>query len=106
MERYLEPIIRLYIYRIEALELSRIFNHFLVKDVLLNFFIEEFKRKELIVRNYDKITALYERLSRDDGLQGERNSIINQKKNLENIGVPIINFFSSNLTDSKDVTIA
>ena len=29
-----------------------------------------------------------------------------QKKNLENIGVPIINFFSPKLTDSKDVTIA
>jgi DNA invertase Pin-like site-specific DNA recombinase len=30
-----------------------------------------------------KITALYERLSRDDDLQGESNSIINQKKILE-----------------------
>ncbi len=30
-----------------------------------------------------KITALYERLSRDDGLQGESNSISNQKKLLE-----------------------
>ena len=30
-----------------------------------------------------KITALYERLSRDDDLQGESNSIINQKKYLE-----------------------
>lgn len=30
-----------------------------------------------------KITALYERLSRDDELQGESNSIINQKKYLE-----------------------
>ena len=29
-----------------------------------------------------------------------------QKKNLENIGVPIINFFSPKLTDPKDVTIA
>ena len=29
------------------------------------------------------ITALYERLSRDDELQGESNSIINQKKILE-----------------------
>ena len=30
-----------------------------------------------------KITALYERLSRDDDLNGESNSIINQKKYLE-----------------------
>lgn len=30
-----------------------------------------------------KITALYERLSRDDELQGESNSIINQKSYLE-----------------------
>ena len=31
----------------------------------------------------NKITALYERLSRDDELQGDSNSIINQKKMLE-----------------------
>lgn len=30
-----------------------------------------------------KITALYERLSRDDELAGDSNSIINQKKYLE-----------------------
>lgn len=55
-----------------------------MKNVLLNsFFIEEFERKEVIVRNYEKITALYERLSRDDELQGESNSIVNQKKILE-----------------------
>ena len=55
-----------------------------MKDVLLNsFFIEEFERKEVIVRNYEKITALYERLSRDDELQGESNLIVNQKKILE-----------------------
>ncbi|HFR2866086.1 TPA: DUF4368 domain-containing protein [Streptococcus agalactiae] len=35
------------------------------------------------MRNFEKITALYERLSRDDELQGESNSIINQKKILE-----------------------
>ena len=35
------------------------------------------------MRNYEKITALYERLSRDDELQGEDNSIVNQKKTLE-----------------------
>lgn len=55
-----------------------------MKDVLLNsFFIEEFERKEVIVRNYEKIIALYERVSRDDELQGESNSIVNQKKILE-----------------------
>ena len=32
---------------------------------------------------HEKITALYERLSRDDEMQGESNSIINQKKFLE-----------------------
>ena len=31
------------------------------------------------MRNYEKITALYERLSRDDEVQGESNSIVNQK---------------------------
>ena len=35
------------------------------------------------MRNYEKISALYERLSRDDELQGESNSIMNQKKILE-----------------------
>lgn len=30
-----------------------------------------------------KITALYERLSRDDELAGESNSIVNQKRMLE-----------------------
>lgn len=34
-------------------------------------------------RTFDRITALYERLSRDDELQGESNSISNQKKYLE-----------------------
>ena len=33
---------------------------------------------------YQKITALYERLSRDDDLAGESNSIVNQKEMLEN----------------------
>ena len=31
----------------------------------------------------EKITALYERLSRDDLLEGDSNSIINQKRMLE-----------------------
>ena len=34
-----------------------------------------------------KITALYERLSRDDEQQGESNSIVNQKKYLEDYAV-------------------
>ena len=55
-----------------------------MKNVLLNsFFIEAFERKEVIMRSYEKIIALYERLSRDDELQGESNSIVNQKKILE-----------------------
>lgn len=33
--------------------------------------------------SFEKITALYERLSRDDELEGESNSIVNQKKILE-----------------------
>ena len=35
------------------------------------------------MRQGEKITALYERLSRDDELQGESNSISNQKRQLE-----------------------
>ena len=35
------------------------------------------------IRQTEKITALYERLSRDDDLDGDSNSIINQKKMLE-----------------------
>ena len=37
----------------------------------------------MVKSNQGKITALYERLSRDDELQGESNSILNQKKYLE-----------------------
>lgn len=44
-------------------------------------FILSFRKKKL--RNIEKITALYERLSRDDELQDESNSIVNQKKLLE-----------------------
>lgn len=36
-----------------------------------------------MAKSSKKITALYERLSRDDELQGESNSIVNQKKYLE-----------------------
>ena len=35
------------------------------------------------MRKNEKITALYERLSRDDDQQGESNSISNQKSYLE-----------------------
>ena len=35
----------------------------------------------------NKITALYERLSRDDELRGDSNSIINQKKMLEKFAI-------------------
>ena len=42
------------------------------------------------MRNFEKITALYERLSRDDELEGESNSIVNQKKILKNMQVRII----------------
>ena len=36
------------------------------------------------------VTALYERLSRDDELQGESNSISNQKKMLMGCRIPFI----------------
>lgn len=36
-----------------------------------------------MIRQSDKITALYCRLSRDDELQGESNSIVNQKRILQ-----------------------
>lgn len=31
------------------------------------------------IRDFDRVTALYERLSKDDEQQGESNSILNQK---------------------------
>lgn len=37
------------------------------------------KEEQKIMRQSDKITALYCRLSRDDELQGDSNSIVNQK---------------------------
>jgi len=39
---------------------------------------------QLKTKEEKKITALYERLSRDDDLAGESNSIVNQKEMLEN----------------------
>ena len=38
------------------------------------------KEEQDFMRQSDKITALYCRLSRDDELQGDSNSIVNQKK--------------------------
>ena len=35
------------------------------------------------IRDLNRITALYERLSKDDEQQGESNSILNQKKYLQ-----------------------
>ena len=40
------------------------------------------KEEKDFMRQSDKITALYCRLSRDDELQGDSNSIVNQKNNL------------------------
>ena len=37
------------------------------------------EQEENMKRQSDKITALYERLSRDDELQGDSNSIVNQE---------------------------
>ena len=37
----------------------------------------------------EKITALYERLSRDDEMVGDSNSIVNQKKMLEDYAKPM-----------------
>lgn len=45
-------------------------------------FLKIIPAKEEIVLN-EKITALYERLSRDDDQEGESNSIVNQKRYLE-----------------------
>ena len=35
------------------------------------------------IRDFDRVTALHERLSKDDEQQGESNSILNQKRFLE-----------------------
>ena len=42
----------------------------------------------------EKITPLYERLSRDDELQGESNSISNQKQMLEDFALSLIHIFN------------
>ena len=48
------------------------------------------KGAETMLRQSDKITALYCRLSRDDELQGDSNSIVNQKAILRNTQKKII----------------
>ncbi len=40
-----------------------------------------------MVKTEGRYTALYERLSRDDEIQGTSNSILNQKKYLEDYAV-------------------
>jgi DNA invertase Pin-like site-specific DNA recombinase len=50
---------------------------------LLNFINPIFEKGGASVKRTGKITPLYERLSRDDELQGESNSISNQKRLLE-----------------------
>lgn len=49
-------------------------------------FFSIMKGAEKIAKD-NRITALYERLSRDDEMQGESNSITNQKKYLEDYAV-------------------
>ena len=51
-----------------------------------------------IIRNFDRVTALYERLPKDDEQQGESNSILNQKRFLEDFarksGMKNIKYFT------------
>ena len=47
------------------------------------------KGAENMLRQSGKITALYCRLSRDDELQGDSNSIVNQKAKRVNISAQI-----------------
>lgn len=49
------------------------------------------------------ITALYERLSRDDELQGESNSIVNQKKILEEYAAKNNLTNTIHFTDAADI---
>mgnify|MGYP001168544713 FL=1 len=50
------------------------------------------------IRDFDRVTALYERLSKDDEQQGESNSILNQKRFLEDFarksGMKNIKYFT------------
>lgn len=51
-----------------------------------------------IIRDFDRVTALYERLPKDDEQQGESNSILNQKRFLEDFarksGMKNIKYFT------------
>ena len=51
----------------------------------------------------NRITALYERLSRDDEMQGESNSITNQKKYLEDYAVQHGFGNSQHFSDAPDI---
>ena len=62
----------------------RLQNQKSIVSLLHIVFLLKIKEGETMAKsNQGKITALYERLSRDDELQGESNSILNQKKYLE-----------------------
>lgn len=50
-----------------------------------------------------KITALYERLSRDDELNGDSNSVINQKIQLEEYAANHGFFNCQHYTDDSDI---
>ncbi len=53
----------------------------------------------------EKITALYERLSRDDELTGESNSIVNQKSMLEEYAKKMV-FLTSSIIQMTDIQAA
>ena len=55
------------------------------EETLICLYLQTFRRKEVesVAQRNNKLTALYERLSKDDELQGESNSITNQKNYLE-----------------------
>lgn len=51
----------------------------------------------------EKITALYERLSRDDEMVGDSNSIVNQKKMLEDYAKQNGYTNIEHFTDDRDI---
>jgi len=53
--------------------------------------------------NSKKITALYERLSHDDELQGESNSITNQKRLLEEYARNVMPLCRKNMSGSRKI---
>ena len=54
------------------------------------------------IRDFDRVTALYERLSKDDEQQGESNSILNQKRFLEDFARKSGMMNIKHFTDDKD----